>query len=93
MSDTSPVPSSYDSTLANLKEQVLTARFTVQRSVNKELVGLYWQIGDTIAKRQAAEGWGSKVIARLAGDLRKTFPDMKGFSPRNLTYMRTFAGA
>lgn len=93
MSDTSPVPSSYDSTLANLKEQVLTARFTVQRSVNKELVGLYWQIGDTIAERQAAEGWGSKVIARLAGDLRKAFPDMKGFSPRNLTYMRTFAGA
>nr|WP_249033427.1 DUF1016 N-terminal domain-containing protein [Subtercola boreus] len=39
------------------------------------------------------EGWGSKVIGRLADDLRSAFPEMKGFSPRNLTYMRTFAGA
>ncbi|WP_344796261.1 PDDEXK nuclease domain-containing protein [Frondihabitans peucedani] len=79
--------------MATLKDQVLTARFTAQRRVNNELVGLYWRIGDTIAERQAAEGWGAKVIARLAADLRAAFPDMKGFSPRNLTYMRTLAGA
>ncbi|GAA2225585.1 hypothetical protein GCM10009851_06720 [Herbiconiux moechotypicola] len=46
-----------------------------------------------IDARQSSGGWGSKVIARLAGDLRTAFPEMKGFSPRNLTYMRTFAAA
>jgi predicted nuclease of restriction endonuclease-like (RecB) superfamily len=93
MTENAPVPSSYEATLAELKEQVHAARFTAQRRVNSELVGLYWRIGNTIAERQAAEGWGAKVIGRLADDLRTVFPDMKGFSPRNLTYMRTFAGA
>ncbi|AMM22747.1 hypothetical protein AX769_20865 (plasmid) [Frondihabitans sp. PAMC 28766] len=93
MPDTSPVPSSYAATLADLKEQVLTSRFTAQRRVNTELVTLYWRIGDRIGERQALEGWGTQVIARLAADLRAAFPDMKGFSPRNLTYMRSFAKA
>lgn len=54
---------------------------------------LYWQIGRDILDRQGREGWGARVIERLAQDLRKTFPDMKGFSPRNLKYMRAFAEA
>jgi predicted nuclease of restriction endonuclease-like (RecB) superfamily len=54
---------------------------------------LYWQIGRAIAARQEEHGWGAQVIARLSADLRQAFPDMKGFSPRNLQYMRTFAGA
>lgn len=54
---------------------------------------LYWQIGHDILTRQAEQGWGSKIIERLAQDLRATFPDMKGFSPRNLKYMRAFAEA
>jgi predicted nuclease of restriction endonuclease-like (RecB) superfamily len=54
---------------------------------------LYWQIGRDILERQSREGWGSKVIERLAQDLRSAFPDMKGFSPRNLKYMRAFAEA
>jgi predicted nuclease of restriction endonuclease-like (RecB) superfamily len=87
------MPSLYEANLAELKDQVHAARFTAQQRVNTELVGLYWRIGHTIAERQASEGWGSKVISRLAGDLRAAFPDMKGFSPRNLTYMRTFASA
>ncbi|NQX37137.1 YhcG family protein [Herbiconiux sp. VKM Ac-2851] len=93
MSENVPVPSSYDVILAELKEQVHSTRFVAQRKVNAELVGLYWRIGHTIAARQAEEGWGARVIARLADDLRAAFPDMKGFSPRNLTYMRTFAAA
>lgn len=52
---------------------------------------LYWQIGHDILARQAEQGWGAKVIERLAEDLRLAFPDMKGFSPRNLKYMRAFA--
>jgi predicted nuclease of restriction endonuclease-like (RecB) superfamily len=72
---------------------VRAARFTAQRRVNTELVRLYWGIGSTILRRQGAEGWGSNVIGRLAADLRAEFPDMKGFSPRNLQYMRAFAAA
>ena len=54
---------------------------------------LYWQIGRDILARQAEQGWGAKMIDRLAHDLRTAFPDMQGFSPRNLKYMRAFAEA
>ena len=54
---------------------------------------LYWQIGRDILTRQKHEGWGTKVIDRLAGDLRRAYPDMTGLSPRNLKYMRAFAEA
>jgi predicted nuclease of restriction endonuclease-like (RecB) superfamily len=60
-------------------------------SVNRELIQLYWQIGNEILARQDAEGWGAKVIDRLSRDLMREFPDMKGFSVRNLKYMRKFA--
>ena len=54
---------------------------------------LYWQIGCDILKRQQAEGWGTKVVAQLARDLKREFPGMKGFSRSNLMYMRAFAEA
>ncbi|MEM9944562.1 MAG: PDDEXK nuclease domain-containing protein, partial [Cyanobacteria bacterium P01_D01_bin.36] len=63
------------------------------QAVNRELVLLYWQIGRSILQRQTEQGWGSKVVDRIAKDLRHEFPDMKGFSPRNLHYMRAFADA
>jgi len=62
-------------------------------AVNKELVLLYWHIGRSILERQQAQGWGAKVIDQLATDLHQTFPQMKGFSQRNLKYMRAFAQA
>jgi len=62
-------------------------------AANSAMVLLYWDIGRVILDRQASEGWGAKVIDRLAADLREAFPDMKGFSPRNLKYMRAFAAA
>ena len=62
-------------------------------AVNAELVSLYWHIGRDILQRQAAQGWGSKVIDRLGRDLREAFPEMKGFSRANLLYMRAFAEA
>jgi predicted nuclease of restriction endonuclease-like (RecB) superfamily len=55
------------------------------------MIKLYWQIGVEILERQNLQGWGSKVIERLAGDLRREFPEIKGFSPSNLKYMRRFA--
>lgn len=79
--------------LADIKNRVLTARHKAVLAVNAELVSLYWHIGRDILQRQAAQGWGSKVIDRLGRDLREAFPEMKGFSTRNLKYMRAFAEA
>jgi predicted nuclease of restriction endonuclease-like (RecB) superfamily len=84
-------PDGYNLWLRELKERIHTAQQRAALAVNRELVLLYWQIGRDILERQAAQGWGAKVIDRLAHDLRIAFPDMKGFSPRNLKYMRTFA--
>jgi predicted nuclease of restriction endonuclease-like (RecB) superfamily len=86
-------PEGYADWLAELKLRVHAAQQRAALAVNRELVLLYWQIGQDILQRQAAQGWGAKVIDRLAQDLRAAFPDMKGFSPRNLKYMRAFAQA
>ncbi len=86
-------PSAYGSLLADLKRRVRSAQVRAALSVNRELVLLYWHIGREILRSQQAEGWGAKVIERLARDLRREFPDMGGLSPRNLKYMRAFAEA
>ncbi|OFA16856.1 hypothetical protein A4U49_05225 [Acidithiobacillus ferrivorans] len=88
-----PPPEGYADWLADLKGRIHTAQQRATLAVNRELVLLYWQIGRDILARQAEQGWGAKVIERLALDLREAFPDMKGFSPRNLKYMRAFAEA
>jgi len=88
-----PMPEGYADWLADLKTRIHSAQQRATLAVNRELVLLYWQIGRDILARQAAQGWGAKVIERLAQDLRAAFPDMKGFSPRNLKYMRAFAEA
>jgi predicted nuclease of restriction endonuclease-like (RecB) superfamily len=84
-------PADYQAWLKSLKTQIQAARQRAVLAVNQELLTLYWQIGDEILQRQQQQGWGSKVIDRLAQDLRQAFPEMKGFSARNLKYMRTFA--
>jgi predicted nuclease of restriction endonuclease-like (RecB) superfamily len=86
-------PDGYSDWLTDLKKRIHHAQQRASLAVNQELVLLYWQIGQDILQRQAAQGWGAKVIDRLAHDLRTAFPDMKGFSPRNLKYMRAFAEA
>ena len=86
-----PVPDNYDDFLRSLKKRIRTAQVRAALAVNKELVLLYWQIGKEILERQSQEGWGAKVISRLAKDLKAEFPDMKGFSRTNLLYMRAFA--
>jgi predicted nuclease of restriction endonuclease-like (RecB) superfamily len=82
---------SYDKLLIALREDVRQARLRAGLSVNKELIMLYWRLGKRILEQQQAEGWGAKVVDRLAADLRQSFPEMKGFSSRNLKYMRAFA--
>lgn len=86
-------PGGYADWLIDLKSRIHHARQHAALMVNREMVGLYWQIGRDILVRQAEQGWGAKVIDRLAHDLRTAFPEMKGFSPRNLKYMRAFAEA
>jgi predicted nuclease of restriction endonuclease-like (RecB) superfamily len=87
------VPADYADWLADIKARVASARQRAALAANAELIRLYWQIGRDILERQARQGWGSKVIERLARDLRAAFPEMKGFSRANLLYMRAFAEA
>lgn len=87
------LPAGYTDLLRKLKSQVRTARVQALRSVNTQLIELYWSIGKTILERQEIEEWGSKVMSRLADDLRAEFPEMKGLSRSNLFYMRGFAAA
>ncbi len=86
-------PAGYAHWLRELKNRIHNAQQRATLAVNRELVLLYWQIGRDILARQTEQGWGAKVIERLAHDLRTAFPDMKGFSRANLMYMRSFAEA
>ncbi len=83
----------YDEFLHDLKERIRNSQVRAALAVNRELVLLYWQIGCEILKRQQEQGWGSKVIEKLAKDLKREFPDISGFSRSNLLYMRAFAEA
>jgi len=81
----------YKNFLSELKQHVLESRYKAVLKVNRELLLLYHHIGTEILKAQNQQGWGSKIIDQLSKDLRSAFPDMKGFSTRNLKYMRKFA--
>lgn len=83
----------YPAFFDSLKKRIQTAQLKAALAVNQELVLLYWNIGNDILAKQKAEGWGAKVVDRLAKDLKRAFPEMKGFSARNLKYMRAFAQA
>lgn len=81
----------YRELLEDLKGRIRSSQIKAAIAVNQELIFLYWQIGREILMRQEQQGWGSKVITQLSKDLAQEFPEMKGFSVRNLKYMRTFA--
>ncbi len=83
----------YQSLLVSLKQRIQSAQMRAGLAVNRELVLLYWSIGNEILARQQSEGWGAKVIDSLSQDLREVLPEMQGLSPRNLKYMRAFAEA
>jgi predicted nuclease of restriction endonuclease-like (RecB) superfamily len=85
--------SNYQDFFLRLKGQIQTARVKVILSANRQMLELYWWIGNAILNQQNIEGWGSKVISKLSLDLKDAFPDLKGISERNLKYMRAFAVA
>ena len=87
------LPSDYAAWFADLKINIAQKRLKVILSSNTVMVLLYWDIGRRILDKQENQGWGTKIIDRLSLDLRNAFPEMKGFSPRNLKYMRAFAKA
>jgi len=87
------LPTGYGDLLAKIKQRIGTERLRTVMAANSAMIMLYGDIGRLILERQEHEGWGAKVIDRLSADLRETYPDMKGLSPRNLKYMRAFASA
>lgn len=89
----SAMPENYKSFIAEIKHQIQKERLKSVLSANKSMILLYWNIGKSIIERQNSEGWGTKVIDRMSHDLKTEFPEMSGFSPRNLKYMRKFADA
>jgi predicted nuclease of restriction endonuclease-like (RecB) superfamily len=86
-------PQGYAETLGDIKQRIQEERVRVVLAASSAMVLLYWDIGRVILDRQEREGWGAKIIDRLSADLREAYPEMKGLSPRNLKYMRTFAAA
>src|SRR5438093_1422051 len=93
ISQAMPLSGDYEQFLRDLKARIRQAQIKAALAVNAEMVLLYWQIGRDILAQQAEHGWGAKVIDRLSADLRREFPEMHGFSPRNLKYMRALAAA
>lgn len=81
----------YESLLKGLKERIRQAQVKAHLAVNQELISLYWSIGRDILLQESEQGWGAKVVEKLAKDLKSAFPSSTGFSARNLRYMKAFA--
>ncbi|MDO8526264.1 MAG: DUF1016 N-terminal domain-containing protein [Deltaproteobacteria bacterium] len=84
------IPEDYVACLKSIKERIQQARFQAVRSVNREMIELYWHIGKEIAERKEKLGWGRAIVEKLSHDLIKSFPGMTGFSTRNLWEMKRF---
>ena len=87
----SEMSDSYLDFIEAIKKEIENQRLKVVLNANSSMICLYWNIGKAILQKQEEEGWGAKVIDRMAKDLKDAFPDMSGFSPRNIKYMRKFA--
>lgn len=76
--------------IEDLKARVATARVSAARHVNRDLILLYWDIGQAIVEKQKTLNWGDAVVEMVAKDLRRAFPEMRGFSPDSIWRMRQF---
>lgn len=81
----------YAQLIQTLKQEIASSRIKAHLAVNKEMISLYWRIGNLMLERQKQEGWGSKVTRNISCDLMREFPEMKGLSYQNISYMRQFA--
>jgi len=80
----------YIQTVKYIKQQIVNTRYAVSKIANKELLSLYYNIGNTISKKVNNEKWGSKTIEKLSADLQQELKGLRGFSATNLKYMRRF---
>ncbi len=78
----------YKSWLSEIKQRIKSAQLRASLSVNSALLELYWSLGKDIEEKQKHENWGSGFIDQFANDLQKSFPDIKGFSRRNIYAIR-----
>lgn len=90
-SNLSEMSDSYLDFIEEIKKEIENQRLNVVLNANSSMICLYWNIGKAVLQKQKEEGWGAKVIDRMAKDIKEAFPDMSGFSPRNIKYMRKFA--
>ena len=86
-----PAAQLYSRFIEGIRKRIRTAQIKAALAANAELVLHYWELGRDILAAQKQEGWGAKVIDRLAADLQREFPKLSGYSARNLKYMRAFA--
>lgn len=86
----SPLPGGYGDFLLEIKAQIRQRQFQALRAANRELLQLYWWLGENISRRQNEQGWGKSVVENLARDLQSEFPGRNGFSVQNLWAMRQF---
>jgi predicted nuclease of restriction endonuclease-like (RecB) superfamily len=89
----SEMPEGYSDFITAVKNRISTQVIQTRLNANVDMIMMYWHIGHAILEKQKKEGWGTKVIDRMSYDLKAAFPQMSGFSPRNLKYMRKFAEA
>ena len=89
---TTPTPKDkdYQGLLRDIKSRIRAAQIRASLSVNRELIKLYWDVGEMIVNRQRVEGWGKSIVDKPAADLQKNFRGIEGFSPRNIWRMRAF---
>ena len=80
----------YGSFIKEIKELIYRRQYEAMKKVNKELIQLYWEIGEEIKRQQREQGWGNSVVEILAKELQKEFPGVRGFSTTNLWRMRNF---
>ena len=83
-------PDNYGELLVEIKQRILSAQYEALRAVNKELIALYWDIGQMIVTRQQGDSWGKSVVATLSSDLQSEFPGISGFLSANLWRMKLF---
>lgn len=83
-------PSDYIIFLNEVKNRITQAQYAAMRWVNKEMISLYWDIGQLIVEKQEVLGWGKSVVEQLSSDLQKAFPGTTGFSSSNLWRIRNF---
>lgn len=81
----------YKNFFSGIKDRLKTAQIRAALAANSELIKFYWELGSELIEKQKALKWGEHFLEQFSHDMRQAFPEMQGFSKRNLEYMRRFA--